>query len=34
MMQDHGRRRAFIKQLAFAVVGFLILAVYAGALFS
>lgn len=34
MMQDRGRRRAFVKQIAFAVVGLLILAVYAGAIFS
>ena len=30
---DHARRRAFLKQAAFALVGLLILAVYAGALF-
>ena len=33
-MQDRGRRRAFVKQIAFAVIGLLILAVYAGAIFS
>ena len=33
-MKERGKRRAFIKQLAFAVVGLLILAVYAGAIFS
>ncbi len=32
-MQDHARRRAFLKQAAFALVGLLILVVYAGALF-
>jgi hypothetical protein len=32
-MQDHARGRAFLKQTAFAVIGLLILAVYAGALF-
>lgn len=32
-MQDHGRRRAFLKQAAFAIVGLLIVAVYAGAVF-
>ena len=34
VMQDRGGRRAFVKQLAFAVDGLLILAVYAGAIFS
>jgi len=32
-MQDHARRRAFLKQATFVLVGLLILAVYAGALF-
>lgn len=32
-MKDHARRRAFLKQAAFALVGLLIVAVYAGALF-
>lgn len=32
-MRDHARRRAFLKQVAFAVIGLLIVAVYAGAVF-
>tara|TARA_R110002072_G_scaffold88318_5_gene198737 strand:- start:545 stop:646 length:102 start_codon:yes stop_codon:yes gene_type:complete len=33
-MRDHGRRRVFLKQAAFVVIGLLIVVVYAGAVFS
>ncbi|MFT5488754.1 MAG: hypothetical protein ACI9MU_003682 [Alphaproteobacteria bacterium] len=32
-MRDHARRRAFLKQAAFTVIGLLIVIVYAGAVF-
>lgn len=33
-MRDHRKRRALLKQAAFAIIGVLIVAVYAGAVFS